>query len=52
MCNCEGNSKDEEGTKIDNNYMWKIEKMRKEHNIFFGVERAGEIIFFLNKFIK
>ena len=52
MCNCEGISKDEEGINIDNNYMREIEKMRKEHNIFFGVERAGEIIFLKHIFIK
>ena len=52
MCKCEGNSKDEEGTDADPNYIPKIEKMRKEHNIFFGVERAGEIIFLKHIFIK
>ena len=52
MRKCEGNSKDEEGINYDYNYNRKIEKMRKEHNIFFGVERAGEIIFFKHIFIK
>ena len=52
MCNCEGNSKDEEGINYDSHYNRKIEKMRKEHNIFFGVERAGEIIFLKHIFIK
>ena len=53
MCNCEGNSKDEEGTNNDClNYDRKIEKMRKQHNIFFGVERAGKIILLKHIIIK
>ena len=45
MCNCENNTKDNEGTNSDSHYERKIEKMREQHNIFFGVERAGKIIF-------
>ena len=53
MCNCEGNSKDDEGINNDNDhYERKIEKLRKQHNIFFGVERAGKIIFLKHIIIK